>query len=251
MSHVLNVDLTFLLAASLAALLVGLSKGGLSLMGSLATPVLALTVSPGKAAALLLPLLVVSDLFGLWAYRKNFDRRNVVILIPAGIGGVALGWMMASQVSDRVVGLLVGVIGLSYCMNAWRMRNALPAPRPADALRGIVWGMLMGFSSFVSHSGGPPYQVYVLPQQLPKLTFAGTTAIVFAAINVVKLLPYWALGQFDASNLGSSMLLMPLAVAGALAGVRLVRVLPQRVYFVVVQVLLSVVSIKLIVAAVG
>lgn len=246
-----TLDIAFVVAASLAALLVGLSKGGLSMIGSLATPVLALVVSPVKAAALLLPLLVVSDMFGLWAYRKEFDRRNLMILIPAGVVGIAAGWAMAAQVSDRIVGLLIGVIGLAYCINAWRTRNVAVAPKPADVPRGAFWGAVMGFSSFVSHSGGPPFQVYVLPQQLPKVVFAGTTTIVFAAINVVKLVPYWALGQFDASNLRTSVLLMPVAVGGALTGIRLVRVLPQRIYFGIVQVLLFLVSIKLIADAFG
>jgi uncharacterized membrane protein YfcA len=246
-----NADITFVIAACVAALLVGLSKGGLSMIGSLATPVLALAVSPVKAAALLLPLLVVSDMFGLWAYRKDFDRRNLMILIPAGVIGIAVGWAMAAQVSDRMVGLLIGVIGLAYCVNAWRTRNVVVAPKPADVPRGMFWGTVMGFSSFVSHSGGPPFQVYVLPQQLPKVVFAGTTTITFAAINAVKLVPYWALGQFDASNLRTSVLLMPIAVGGALTGIRLVRVMPQRLYFGIVQGLLFLVSIKLIADAVG
>jgi uncharacterized membrane protein YfcA len=104
----------------------------------------------------------------------------------------------------------------------------------------------MGFSSFVSHSGGPPYQVYVLPQQLPKAVFAGTTTIAFAIVNAVKLIPYWALGQFNLTNLRTAALLMPVAIAGTFIGVRLVRVLPQKTYYAFVQVMLFAVSVKLI-----
>lgn len=235
-----------MLMAGLAALLVGLSKGGLSMLGAIAVPVLALVMSPVKAAALLLPIFVVSDWFGLWSYRREFDRRNLVILIGAGIVGIGVGWATASLVSDRMVGLLVGVIGIVFCVNAWRQRHVVAAPRPADVPRGVFWGTLMGFSSFVSHSGGPPYQVYVLPQQLPKTVYAGTTTIVFAVVNAIKLLPYWALGQLTLTNVKTSLYLMPVAIAGTFAGVRLVRVLPQRTYFAIVQVVLFVVSIKLV-----
>jgi uncharacterized membrane protein YfcA len=114
----------------------------------------------------------------------------------------------------------------------------------------VFWGTVMGFSSFVSHSGGPPYQVYVLPQRLPKTVYAGTTTIVFAAVNAVKLVPYWALGQLNPANLRTSLWLMPIAVGGTFAGVRLVRVLPQRLYFAIVQTLLLLVSIKLVFDAV-
>ena len=246
-----EIHFPYVIAACLAALLIGLSKGGLSMLGSLATPVFALVASPVRAAAILLPILVVSDLFALWSYRKEFDRRNLAILIPAGIAGVAIGWATASVVSDRAVGLMIGLIGVAYCLNTWRLRHRRLAPKKADVPRGAFWGVVMGFSSFISHTGGPPFQVYVLPQQLPKLVFAGTTTIVFATLNIVKLLPYWALGQFSSSNLGASLWLMPVAIGGAFTGVRLVRILPERIYFVFVQVMLWIVSIKLIVDAIG
>ncbi len=73
-------------------------------------------------------------------------------------------------------------------------------PRPADVPRGLFWGSITGFTSFVSHAGAPPYQMYVLPQRLEKMVYAGTSTIVFAIINLLKLPPYWFLGQV---NLGS------------------------------------------------
>jgi uncharacterized protein len=243
-------SVSFFLIAGLAALLVGLSKGGLSMAGALGTPVLAVVISPVKAAALLLPIFVVSDWFGLYAYRREFDRRNLMILIPAGIAGIAIGWLSSAVVSDRMVGLLVGVIGITFCLNAWRLRNHASQPKPADIPRGLFWGTIAGFTSFISHSGGPPYQVYVLPQRLSKTVFAGTTTITFAAINLVKLLPYWQLGQLDLANLKISLLLMPIAVAGTFAGVWLVRIIPPRTYFVLVHAALFVLSIKLVVDAI-
>jgi uncharacterized protein len=241
-----SMDPTFMVVAAVAALMVGLSKGGLSLLGAVAVPMMALVMSPVKAAALLLPIFVVSDWVGLWSYRKEFDRRNLLILASAGIVGVILGWATASLISDRVVGLIIGLIGVGFCVNTWRVRHHALQPRPADVPRGMFWGTVMGFSSFVSHSGGPPYQVYVLPQQLPKTVYAGTTTILFAMINIVKLIPYWALGQLSFANLRTSVWLVPIAIGGTLAGVRLVRVMPERAYFIAVQLLLFCVSLKLI-----
>jgi uncharacterized membrane protein YfcA len=242
----LNVDVSFFAIAALAALMVGLSKGGMSNMGVLATPILALVISPVTAAALLLPIFVVSDLFGLWAYRREYDKRILQIILPAAIVGIGIGWATASLISDRMVGFVIGVIGVAFTLNAWRIRHHQVQPKSADVPRGWFWGTLMGFSSFVSHSGGPPYQVYVLPQQLPQTVFAGTTVIAFAVVNAVKLLPYWALGQFNAGNLTLSAWLMPIAIAGTFIGVKLVRVLPAKTYYVFVHVMLFIVSVKLI-----
>ena len=241
-----DISLSFVLLASLAALLVGLSKGGLTLAGALGTPLLALVTSPVRAAALLLPIFVISDWFGLYAYRRDFDKRIMQIVIPAGLAGIGLGWLSSSVVSERRVGLFIGVIGIAFCVNAWRMRGHVVAPRPADVPRGLFWGVISGFTSFVAHSGGPPYQVYVLPQQLPKTVFAGTTTLIFAVFNMVKLLPYWQLGQLDRANLKLSLLLMPIAVAGTFIGVRLVRVIPQRTFYLVIHIALFVLSIKLV-----
>ncbi len=242
--------LVIFLVAGLAALLVGLSKGGLTMAGALGTPLLATVMSPVKAAALLLPIFVVSDWFGLYAYRRHFDRRNLLILIPAAVIGIGIGWLSFSVISDRMVGLFIGVIGMAFCLNAWRLRHRPPPPRPADVPRGLFWGAITGFTSFVSHSGGPPYQVYVLPQQLSKVVFAGTTTITFAAINFVKLLPYWQLGQLRPENLKFSLQLMPIAIAGTFAGVWLVRIIPERMYFALVYGALFALSIKLVAAAI-
>ena len=64
-----------------------------------------------------------------------------------------------------------------------------------------MWGSLAGFTSFISHAGAPPFQVYVMPQQLKPRVFAGTATMFFAAVNLIKLPPYVLLGQFSRENL--------------------------------------------------
>jgi uncharacterized membrane protein YfcA len=236
----------FWLAAALAAVLVGMSKGGLPVVGMLGVPVLALTVSPLTAAGLLLPVYVVSDIFGLWAYRQAFDRRVTGIVAGGATMGVGLGWATASLVPEAAVTLLVGLIGAAFALSLILRRGPPPEPRPARLAPGLFWGGLTGFTSFVSHSGAPPYQVYVLPLGLSKAAFAGTTTVTFAYINAIKLPPYWALGMLSPANLKVALILMPLAAVSVLAGVRLVRILPERMFFRLVIWSLLAVSLKLI-----
>jgi hypothetical protein len=232
--------------AALAAGCVGLSKGGLPAVGMLGVPVLALVMSPVRAAAVLLPIYVLSDAFGLWAYRRHFDRRNLEILLPAAVVGILIGWLTAWRVSEAHVALLVGLIGVAFCVNAWRRRQQAAAPRAADVPRGIFWGTLTGFTSFVSHSGGPPFQIYVLPQRLEKMTFAGTATIFFAIVNALKLLPYWQLGQLSFANLELAAVASPFAIAAVFVGVWLTRRINDRWFFRVVYVALLMVSLRLI-----
>lgn len=238
--------LAFWAAAGMAALLVGVSKGGLPMVGILSVPVLSLVISPVTAAGLLLPVYVVSDMFGLWAYRRDFDARVLAILVPATTVGIFAGYMTARIVSEPFVTLLVGVIGLAYCLNLVLRRNVAAAPRPARVGPGLFWGVITGFVSFVSHSGGPPYQVYTLPLGLRKAVFAGTSTILFAYVNAVKLVPYYLLGQFSAENLHVAVMLMPVAALAVLAGVRVVRLLPEALFFRLVTWALVIVSVKLI-----
>jgi len=183
--------------AVLAAVLVGMSKGGLPVVGMLGVPVLSLAISPVTAAGLLLPVFVVSDMFGLYAYRRAFDARVVGLVVVGATVGVGLGWNTARVVSEQAVTLLVGFIGLVFAGFLVVRPNAAAVRRRAGTLPGLFWSTVAGFTSFVSHAGAPPYQVFVRPLGLPKAVFAGTATISFAYVNAIKLIPYYALGQLS------------------------------------------------------
>ncbi|MEO5620053.1 MAG: sulfite exporter TauE/SafE family protein [Cypionkella sp.] len=187
--------------AVLAAVLVGMGKGGMPVVGMLSVPVLALVMHPVAAAGLMLPVYVVSDMFGLYAYRHAFDRRVLAIMVPGMTLGVVLGYFTATLVSEALVTVLIGVIGVVFALNILIRRQAVVEPRRAEVAPGIFWGTITGFTSFVSHSGGPPYQVYTLPLGMQKAVFAGTSTIAFAYVNAIKLIPYYLLGQITLHSL--------------------------------------------------
>ena len=236
----------FWTVAVLAAVLVGMGKGGLPVVGMLGVPVLALAISPVTAAGLLLPVFVVSDVFGLYAYRAAFDGRVLAIMGVGVTAGVGLGWATASITPEWMVTLLVGLIGFVFALNLLRKRGAVGAAKTAQVGPGLFWGTITGFTSFVSHAGAPPYQVYVLPLRLPKLVFAGTNTILFAYVNAIKLVPYWALGQFSLENLKVAAMLMPVAALAVFGGQKLVKHMPEKLFFQLIAWALLVISIKLI-----
>jgi uncharacterized protein len=239
-------DTEFYILAAIATLFVGASKGGLPLIGMLGVPLMALQISPVVAAGLLLPIYIISDAYGLWIYRKSYDLRNILILVPAAAVGIIFGWATAHVTSDDLVKLLVGVIGLVYCVDAvLKARRNLP-PKTADVPRGAFWGIITGFTSFVSHAGAPPYQMYVLPQRLEKMVYAGTSTIIFAIINLMKLPPYWFLGQVNLASLETALYLSPIAIIGAYIGYRLTKIIPEGIFYRIVELALLIVSLKLI-----
>jgi hypothetical protein len=236
----------FWAAAVAAAVCVGIGKGGMPMVGMLGVPVLSLVISPVTAAGLLLPIYVVSDIFGLYAYRRAFDRRVVAIVAAGMTVGVAFGWATARITPEPVVTGIVGLIGLVFALSMLLRRPGPVRPRPARLGAGLFWGSLTGFTSFVSHAGAPPYQVYAQPLGMPKAVFAGTATVAFAYVNAIKLVPYWALGQLSPGNLQvAAWLALPAALA-VFAGVRLVRVLPERLFFRLVTWSLLALSVKLL-----
>ena len=239
-------EIGFWLAAVVAAALVGMGKGGVPIVGMLAVPVMALVMNPVVAAGMLLPVYVVSDMFGLYAYRHAFDRRVLAIIVPGAVVGIGIGWATASIVPEAAVTLLVGVIGLAFALNLILRRTVVAEPRRPQVAKGLFWGTVTGFTSFVSHAGAPPYQVYTLPLRMPKTVFAGTSTIAFAVINAVKLVPYYALGQLSLSNLKMAAVLAVPAAIAVFAGFRLVKVMPERLFFRLVTWALLVISLKLI-----
>jgi uncharacterized protein len=239
-------DMEFYLAAVAAVILFGLSKGGFSGLSTLGMPLMSLVASPVKAAAIVLPILIVQDWVSVWAFRRDFSSRNLIILIPSALVGVGLGWLMAARVSDDAVRLAIGVISIGfvlYMLIRDRLGRA-PVERPGVP-SGVLWGSLAGFTSFISHSGAPPFQVYVMPQYLKPRVFAGTATMFFAAVNLIKVPPYFFLGQFSRDNLIVSAGLIPVAVLSTFAGVWLVRRVSVDKFYAIILALTFLIGVKL------
>lgn len=242
----LITDPLFYVAAIPAVILMGLAKGGFAGLGLIAIPLMALVVSPIKAAALMLPILIVQDMVSTWAYRHVFDRRTLMIMLPGCLGGVVLGWLMAAHVSDDLVKLGVGLISVIFVLIYWRRRHHEGAPIRGRIGPGLLWGAAAGFTSFVAHAGGPPFQVYVMPQRLPPQTYVGTSTWFFTITNLIKVVPYFLLGQFSTENLGTSSALFPVALISTLAGIWLVRRMDPARFYTIIYVLTFAVGAKLI-----
>lgn len=217
-------DPFFYLVAIPAVLIVGISKGGFGGgLGLIAVPMLTLAVGVSQAAAIMLPILCVMDLFALWGFRGRFDKRNLLLLIPAAILGIVVGALTFQFLNDDHLRVLIGTVTLWFCGHWYlqKLRKQSPPATGANTAKGIFWGALSGFTSFSVHAGGPPLSIYLLPQKLDKTIFVGTTVIFFTVVNYVKLLPYGMLGLLPIGNLATSLVLIPLAPIGIKLGLYL------------------------------
>jgi uncharacterized protein len=238
-------DPWFYAVAIPAILLMGISKGGFgSGAGLFATPLMALAVPIPQAAAILLPILVVMDAAGLWAYRGVFSRENMRVILLGGVAGVLLGALTFRYLDEAWIRLILGAIAIGFVLQRYLLRAGAQAAQ-RSTIKGLFWSAFSGLTSTIAHAGGPPLSVYLLPQQLEKAVLVGTTVIFFAVINAVKLVPYAWLGLFDARNLATSLVLSPLAPVGIALGVFLMRRTSERLFYRIAYALLLVVGFKL------
>ena len=227
----LITDPWFYVVAFPAVVMLGLSKGGFSGIGMVSTPLLALTMPPLQAAAILLPIILLQDAMSVWVYRRQWDAWNLKVMLPGAVAGVGAAWTFAAYMSDAWILLVVGLIGLALVAYAWL--GSAPKkiqPRP-NTIYGACCGGLAAFTSTLIQIGAPPYYVFVLPQRLDKMIYVATTIWFFAAVNAMKVIPYFALGQFSSSGLATSAVLVPLAIASNFLGIWLVRIMPQELFY--------------------
>ena len=228
-------DPAFYAVALPAVLLMGISKSGFGAgFGALATPLMALAIPVPQAAAIMLPLLAIMDAFGLKALWREIDRGLMKLLLPAGLLGTLIGTASFGLLQPKTVAGLVGAITLVFLAIRTLFPPRADAPPPSKAL-GFAVGAVSGFTSFVAHAGGPQIGFYLLPLKLPlklpPIRFTATLAVFFAAVNLSKWIPYAALGLIDLANMGTSLVLAPLAPLGVWLGVRIVRVVPQVLFY--------------------
>jgi len=237
----------FYCAAIPAVLITGISKTGFgSGLVVIAVPLLSLVVSPRQAAAIMLPLLCLTDIFGTRAFWKKWDMRNLKILIPASLLGVLAGSASFHLLDTNKVQLLIGLIAVGFTLNFWIAKKQSAQVQPPSIVKGGFWGAVAGFSSFVAHSGGPPVNVFLLPQKLDKKVFVATSIIFFAFRNYVKLVPYVMLGLFQVDTLQAAAILCPLVPLSTKLGSLLNQHVPEKQFYRICYGLLFVTGLKLV-----
>ncbi|WP_342361145.1 sulfite exporter TauE/SafE family protein [Terrarubrum flagellatum] len=239
---------SFWVAGLLAVILCGLSKGGFTGIAMLATPILSLALPPLQAAAILLPVLMVQDVFGILSFRREFDREGLIVLGVGSVIGITVATVFAKVLPIAALTLLLGVIALVFGAQWWirRWRGVVEGPpKRAPKPAGVFWGAMCGVTSFIAHVGAPPAQVYLMPLKLTPAVFAGTMTWLFWGINIIKLGPYIALGMLTKETLIASAALVPVAAASIVIGIRIVRIMPAARFYPIIYSLLLIAGAKL------
>jgi uncharacterized membrane protein YfcA len=237
-----NIVLFYLMTA-FVGLLIGVAKGGLGgLIGTLATPLMTLVMPPDQVVGMLLPMLMLADVFALATYWKRWRMRLVLLLLPGGVAGVTIGTFFIKNASAElwrnVLAAIVLIFTLYKLLEKYILRVLTYEGRD---WHGLLAGLIAGFSSTLAHAGGPPVAIYMLLQKVPPIEFNASTVLFFAILNWVKV-PYYAYaGLFDFHRLVQILWLLPVIPVGVALG-RWITNKIDRVWFERLIVVLLLVS---------
>lgn len=239
------MDIGFFAIAAVAVTFAGISKAGFGSGAAFASAtILALVMPPAQALGLMLPLLMLIDIATLKPFWKKWAWPESKVLILGAIPGVALGSLLFTVANDDVLRFLIGAVAVGFVIwHRWPRRTSL---KPMPMRYGYLTGVVAGFTSFISHAGGPPAAVFLLSRQLSKTQYQASTVIIFWAINIAKFVPYAFLGVFTIETFKLGFVLGPFALVGAWIGVRLHYKIEDRIFFAITYVLLTVTGGKLI-----
>lgn len=222
----------FYVVLAVAALMVGMGKGGFGVaFAALATPLLAMILPVDKVLALMLVVQMVADVFAVGAHWKRWDHRLVITLLPGALAGVTIGTVFITAVSAQALRTTLAVVILLFTLYKVFERSLLRGvayrPRPWHS---PLAGGISGFTSAVANNGGPPVTIYLLLHNLQPRTFIATTAIFFLLLNYIKLPFYLYAGLFDWALLRSALWILPLAPIGVWIGKAFVLRVNKELY---------------------
>jgi uncharacterized membrane protein YfcA len=245
----------------LAALFIGISKAGFGGgLGMLTTPLCVLAFDAKDAIGILLPLLCVGDAFSLYHYWRRWEARNLRYLLPGVAVGVVLGVQWIGRFSARELNLAIGVLAVAFVgFQAVKDRvfRAAGTFAPSHTL-GIPCGVLSGLTSTFAHGAGPVVSMFLIPQRLSKTVYVGTTVLVFAWINWIKLPFYclhrgwlggsWAPAEaiINGRTLATSLEFLPVVPIGVWLGVWLNRRFSESAFLRVIYALVFLAGVELI-----
>lgn len=244
-----ELDLLFFCVAGPAVVFAGISKAGFGSGAAFAAAsVLALVVPPELALGIMLPLLMLIDISSLKPYWRKWSAADAKLLIIGGLPGVLAGILLYRVASADLLRLMIGLVSVAFVL--WHLALStglirLAKNRMPDGA-GLFFGALTGFTTFISHAGGPPAAFFLLSRGLNKTQFQATTVIVFWVLNIVKFLPYAVLGMFTPQTFLANLVLAPFAFLGTWLGVRAHLLVPERLFFAATYILLLLTGGKLI-----
>ncbi|NLJ91273.1 MAG: sulfite exporter TauE/SafE family protein [Clostridiales bacterium] len=238
-----------LITVIITALIVGFSKTGIGGVTMLAIPILASVFGGRDSTGIMLPMLLIGDLFATWYYRKSVEWKNVFLPLPWAIIGIILGVVVGNYISDRTFLILIGIIIL-ICLGIliFTQSKGKDIKVPEKAWFYILVGVLSGFASMIGNAAGPIFGIYLLALGIKKNNYMGTNAWFFFIINLTKLpLQIFVWHNIGIRSATITLAMIPMISLGAIIGYYILKRINERVFRYIVITMTALAALKLFV----
>jgi uncharacterized protein len=238
----------FLIMVGVVAFMISLSKGGLGgMLGALATPMMALVMPANQVLGLLLPIMLLADMFALAINWRKWNGRLVWLLLPGAVIGVTIGTFFIANVSTNVLKIGLAVIALIFVVYKIFEKRILGSLNYQERnWHGWLAGTTAGFASSMAHSGGPPIIIYLMLLDVTPSVFIGTSVLFFAILNWIKVPYYLYIHLFDVQRLLQIAWVIPLVPIGAWFGRWIATKISKEVFDAIMVGLLALAALLLI-----
>lgn len=240
------------ICAVLGALMVGISKAGITGLSILSVALFTHVFPSSKqASGLVLPLLIFGDIVAVLSYRAHTQWRFLWKLMPWTAAGVVLGYIALGRISDNTARIMIGVIIVSLCvLSYWRRYVMAQAQQAAGAWHWTLaagLGVTAGFITLIANAAGPLMAIYLVAMRLPKMQFVGTAAVFFMVLNLFKVPFMVKLGLITVQSFEFNLVLAPAVLLGALIGRWLLVRINQQLFEQLVLGLSAIAGVLLVV----
>ena len=244
----MEINLLFFITVIPAIILYGIAKSGLGGSISLiSVPLMTVVMPLNQALAVILPILIFSDIVAVYRFRKEFDFSTLKLIVPFAALGIIIGSLTFKYFSEDLLKLIVGIMGFLFAGHYFLFKKEKKIPAKKNFLKGAIFSSIAGFSSFCVHAGGTPTSIYLLPLRLKKEIYVGTRIIFFTFVNLIKLPLYIYLSMMNFDTLYQSALLLPLAITGIFIGYKLLKIINENLFYNIIYALILVSSTKLLI----
>mgnify|MGYP000542527424 CR=1 FL=1 len=232
MLHAFDFSILQWILLAACAMLVGMSKVGVPGVSMLVVPTLAIIFGGKASTGILLPMLMMADIFGVSYYHRHAEWKYLWKLLPWAFTGIGIALWVGEVVNDEWFKNIIAIlVFLCIGLMLWKDRQKGHQLFPDTWWFAAMMGVLGGFATMIGNVAGPIFAIYLLAMHLPKNNFIGTGAWFFLIINFSKFPLHILIWKtIDTHTLSLNLIMLPAITLGAILGVKLVKQISDKFY---------------------
>jgi len=245
MGNIYNLTNIKIFLLEIFSFLIGVSKTGIPGVGILAIPLTAMILPAKVSTGIILPNLIIGDIFAVIYYKKKAIWKYIFRLLPFASLGIIIGYFLMGKINDKQLSKFIGIVILViFLLNWWWNKREINVPQ--KIYFSVIMGLFAGITTMMANAAGPILIIYLLSMKLPKTEFVGTGAWYFFILNWFKVPFSVNLGLININSLKLNLLLVPGISLGAISGILFLKKIPQKIFNQVVQIIAVISALKLI-----